>query len=68
LNKEIGNADALKKNFIANKIDGKKLIVLKSEHLNVLGITLVGDVIEVQEAISNLKQGNFPRSKFILSR
>jgi hypothetical protein len=57
--KGIGNADALKQNFMRNKIDGKKLLGLKSEHFTALGITLVGDVMEVEEAISNLKQGIF---------
>ena len=55
----IGNPDALKKSFITNKINGKKLQDLVREDIKDLGITLVGDIKEVEEAISNLKQGNF---------
>jgi hypothetical protein len=54
--KEIGNSDVLKQNFMRNKIDGKNLLGLKSEHFTALGITLVGDVMEVEEAISNLNK------------
>jgi bacillopeptidase F (M6 metalloprotease family) len=59
--KEIGNFDALKKSFIANKINGKKLLDLVREDIKDLGITLVGDIKEVEEAISNLRQGNFDK-------
>jgi hypothetical protein len=50
----------LKQSFITNKINGKKLQDLVQEDIKDLGITLVGDIKEVEEAISNLKQGNFP--------
>jgi hypothetical protein len=48
----------LKQNFIQNKIDGEALLKLDREFIRMLGITLVSDIIKIEEAISNLKQGN----------
>jgi S-adenosylmethionine/arginine decarboxylase-like enzyme len=56
--KGIGNSDALKQRFIENEIDGATLLKLNMSHLEKLGITKIKDITLVEEAISNLKQGN----------
>jgi hypothetical protein len=58
--KGIGDSNVLKQNFSQNKIDGEALLKLDRELIRVLGIILVSDIIKIEEAIANLKQGTFP--------
>jgi hypothetical protein len=66
--KGIGNADALKQNFIENGIDGHTLLTFNREDIKEMGISKLRDIKVLEEVISNLNQGIFRIQNLIYIR